>query len=58
MSVPPATYEEAIKRSDSAGWREAMDKELKTMKEMGVWKLVEPPPGRKLVGNRWVFEFK
>lgn len=58
MSIPPATYEEAMKRSDHAGWMEAMKKELGTMKDMGVWKLVEPPPGRKLVGNRWVFEFK
>lgn len=58
MSIPPATYEEAMKRSDCAGWKEAMDKELRTMKEMGVWRLVEPPAGRKLVGNRWVFEFK
>ncbi|KIK15153.1 hypothetical protein PISMIDRAFT_16718 [Pisolithus microcarpus 441] len=58
MSIPPATYEEAMKRSDHVGWMEAMKKELGTMKEMGVWTLVEPPPGRKLVGNRWVFEFK
>ncbi|KIK18677.1 hypothetical protein PISMIDRAFT_14173 [Pisolithus microcarpus 441] len=58
MSIPPATYEEAMKRSDHAGWMEAMKKELGTMKDMGVWTLVELPPGRKLVGNRWVFEFK
>ncbi|KIK24714.1 hypothetical protein PISMIDRAFT_10124 [Pisolithus microcarpus 441] len=31
MSIPPATYEEV------------MDKELRTMKEMGVWKLMELP---------------
>lgn len=47
-----------MKRSDCVGWKEAMEKELGTMREMGVWKLVEPPSGRKLVGNRWVFEFK
>lgn len=58
MSIPPATYDEAVRRADHEGWREAMEKELGTMKEMGVWKLVEPPQGRKLVGNRWVFEFK
>ncbi|KIK15938.1 hypothetical protein PISMIDRAFT_16132 [Pisolithus microcarpus 441] len=58
MSIPPATYKEAMKQSDHEGWKEAMEKELRTMKEMGVWKLVEPPCGRKLVGNRWVFEFK
>ena len=28
------------------------------MDEMKVWELVEPPLGRKLVSNHWVFEFK
>ena len=47
-----------MKRSDQEEWLAAMNMELGLMKEMKVWELVEPPPGRNLVGNRWVFEFK
>lgn len=28
------------------------------MGEMKVWELVKPPPGWKVIGNRWVFKFK
>ena len=58
MAIPPATFDEAMKRSDHLEWKAAMERELGLMKEMGVWELMEPPPGRKLIGNRWVFEFK
>lgn len=58
MKLPPAMHAEVMKRSDREDWLAAMKTELALMKEMKVWELVEAPPGRKLVGNRWVFEFK
>lgn len=58
MSVPPATYDEAMRCADCDGWLQAMHTELGLMKEMKVWELVEPPPGWKRIRNRWVFEFK
>lgn len=58
MGIPPATYDEALKCSDHEDWLQAMQTELRLMKEMKIWELVEPPPGRKLVGIRWVFKFK
>lgn len=58
MSIPPATYDEAMKRSDSDQWLAAMKAELQTMKDMGVYRLTKLPPGRKAIGCRWVLEFK
>jgi hypothetical protein len=58
MSLPPTTYEEAMQHSDSAHWLAAMKAELHTMKDMGVYKLTKLPEGRKVIGNRWVLEFK
>jgi hypothetical protein len=58
MTIPPATYDKAVKHSNRTDWLKAMETELGLMKEMEVWELVEPPAGRKLIGNHWVFEFK
>jgi hypothetical protein len=33
-------------------------KELGNLHSMGVYELVHLPPGRKAIGNRWVFKFK
>lgn len=35
----PATYEEAINRTDSSKWREAMNKELQTLRDNNTWDL-------------------
>lgn len=58
MGIPPATYDKAVKCSDCDQWLEAMKTELGMMADMKVWELIEPPPGRKIVGNRWGFKFK
>ena len=31
---------------------------MKSLKENDVWNLVKLPPGRKLVGSKWVFKKK
>jgi hypothetical protein len=39
-------------------WWEAFRTEFKNMEEKGVWEVVnrkDVPPGRKVIGNRWVF---
>jgi hypothetical protein len=58
MKIPPATYEEAMLRSDRLEWLTAMKKELGIMTEMKVYKLTSLPEGRRAIGNRWVLEFK
>jgi transposase InsO family protein len=39
----PVTYEEAISRSDSRAWHEAMESEIKSMHDNQVWDLVDQP---------------
>ena len=35
-----------------------MDEEIESLKDHGVWELVEPLKGSKTVGNKWVFKIK
>jgi hypothetical protein len=58
MSIPPATYEEAVQHADKEKWLEAMKAELQTMKEMNVYTTTSLPSNRKAIGCRWVLEFK
>ena len=58
MSIPPATYEEAMLRPDHELWFTAMKTELQTMKDMNVYEIAELPEGRKAIGCRWILEFK
>ena len=57
-SDEPATYAEAMVSPDSEAWQEAMRSELKSMAENQVWDLVDPPPGIKAIGCKWVFKKK
>jgi hypothetical protein len=61
MSIPPATYWEAERRTDAAEWRKVTEKELGDLKKMEVYEDVEAeelPEGKKAIGCRWVYEFK
>jgi len=58
MKIPPATYDEAIRRPDSDHWLAAMRKEMNLMSEMNVYELVPLPLDRRAIGCRWVLEFK
>ena len=52
------TYEEACKRSDWPKWKEAIQKELDSLKKTGTWELVERPPNANIVNSRWVLRIK
>ena len=58
LSLPPATYKESQLCLDADIWQACVDKELGLMKSMGVYALAILPPGRRAIGNRWVFEYK
>ena len=49
---------EAISTPDKAKWQEAMEKEMKSLHSNEVWKLVETPPNRRIVGSKWIFKRK
>ena len=51
----PKSYQEAAKHPL---WLEAINKELKALADNHTWDLVELPPGKKAIGNKWVFKIK
>lgn len=54
----PVTYKEALSRSDSKEWLNAMKEEMKALQNNKTWDLVELPRGGKLIGCKWVFKTK
>jgi len=54
----PKTAKDALACDDKVKWREAMNKELESLKQNKVWDLVELPKDRKPVGSKWVFKLK
>ena len=49
---------DAIQRSDSEKWLEAIKSEIESMKVNDVWILVDPPEGVKPIRCKWIFKRK
>ncbi|GAB1598795.1 hypothetical protein Ahia01_000156700, partial [Argonauta hians] len=54
----PTTYEEAISSNASHEWQAAMDEEMFSLRENNTYTLKRLPPGRNVVGSRWVYTIK
>ena len=54
----PISVTEATFSPDSDKWMKAMQREMESLRENNVWRLVEPPPNRKVIGSKWVFKRK
>ena len=54
----PADFHEAVESDDSEQWWEAMEREYLALLKNGTWNLVDPPPGIKPVGVKWVYKLK
>ncbi|RVW94847.1 Retrovirus-related Pol polyprotein from transposon TNT 1-94 [Vitis vinifera] len=54
--IPPTQVMEPIQVHQE--WIEAMKDEMKSMKDNGVWDLVELPKGVKPIGCKWIFKTK
>ena len=54
----PKTYQDALSSKDSNKWKIVIKKEYDMLIEMKTWELVPKPPGRKVIGSRWVFQVK
>ena len=52
------TYMDAMQRSDSELWLEAMKSEMESMEINHVWTLVDIPEGIKPIGCKWIFKRK
>ncbi|KAJ1566004.1 hypothetical protein HK096_004780 [Nowakowskiella sp. JEL0078] len=47
------TFSEATVAEDKVEWKNAMDDEMKKIKEYNVWELVDLPKERKTIGCKW-----
>ena len=54
----PTTFEEATGCPEKAKWKEAMGKEIKSLKDNKVWELTTLTPGKKGIGCKWVYKVK
>lgn len=56
-SIPiPKSYEQAMRNAEF--WMPAMEKEIRTLEERGVWELVDLPEGAHCVSGMWVYDLK
>lgn len=51
----PINFTQAVKDQN---WKIAMDKEMQSIEENKTWKLSELPPGKKVIGLKWIFKLK
>ena len=52
----PSSFQEAREFENVDKWRRVVDKEMKTLHRNETWELVDIPPRRKVVGNKWVYK--
>ena len=52
------SYIEALSSPAKGEWMDAMKDELNSMDKNSMWELVDHPPGRKAIGNKWVLKVK
>ncbi|MDR3547327.1 MAG: reverse transcriptase domain-containing protein, partial [Candidatus Pacebacteria bacterium] len=54
----PTSYAEAMASPEAPGWMKAMDIEMAAHVKNGTWIVVEAPPHRRPVANKWVYKTK
>ena len=54
----PINFRQALESSKSQEWIDAMNEEIKSMKDNNVWDLVPLPEGVKPIGCKWIFKTK
>ena len=58
LSKPPDTYSKTITQSDAPVWHAAMQREVNSLEDQGVFERTTLPAGRKAIGCRWVYAYK
>lgn len=54
----PSSYDDAISCDYAYYWKQAIESELQSLVDMGVFDVVEMPMGRHLLDSKWVFTWK
>ncbi|KAH6585716.1 hypothetical protein BASA50_001051 [Batrachochytrium salamandrivorans] len=56
--ITPSTWNQAMSLPDADLWRDATDKEMKSLSENYTWLVCKLPPGKRPIKVRWVFKIK
>ena len=54
----PSSLKDALETPQAKEWKDAADKEYSSLIKNKTWELVDLPPGKNIVGNRFVFKAK
>ena len=55
----PTSYRLALKDAYSDNWKQAMEEEMKALRNNNTWDVVDrPPPQRQIVDSKWVYKLK
>ena len=54
----PVTYADAMSSPEASSWQVAMEEEMSALQRNNTYELTPLPPGRSLVGGRWVYSVK
>ena len=54
----PKNVNEALSGPKAKEWIKAMEEEIESMKNNQVWDLVDLPPGRRSIENKWILKIK
>nr|GAT46246.1 predicted protein [Mycena chlorophos] len=54
----PDTYRQAMVHPRAEGWKDAMIAEIQQLVDLGTFSFAKLPPGRKALGNKWVYTAK
>ena len=58
MEDDPINFHQAMESSNSQKWIDAMNEEMKSMKDNDVWDLISLSEDGKLIGCKWIFKTK
>jgi hypothetical protein len=56
--VEPTTLEQALSGPQEIEWRQGCHEEIQSLLTNETWELVPLPPGKKVLGVKWVFKIK
>ena len=51
----PMTHKEAMESKEAHQWKQAMDKEMEVLRNMGTWMKTDLPDQREVIGCKWVY---
>lgn len=54
----PSSYNDVVTSNDKEKWMAAMKDEMDSLEKNETWELVPLPPGKNLVGCKWVYKIK